>query len=423
VNGVLKSLRNRFRDESGQALVFVAVAMAVILGFAGLVVDVGQLHYAQSRLQAAADAAAVAGALEITYCGGTSNCSAMQAAAQKALVENGLAGSTLVTQCATGAGSGLTLIVNNGPCAAGSAANDPNYGNTNYVEAIVSESQPTFFVKALGIPSMKITARAEAAVGNFPFCIDTLGPSGTTFQVNGGTLTAACGILVNSTGSRAFVANGATITASIIDISGGDQITGSVSPTPITNAPSIPNPLSRVPTPTVGSCTYSTNYLVTGPATLNPGTYCGGITVNSGVATFNPGLYILEGAGLQVNGGGITGNNGVTFYFQTGSALFNGSYSINLVAPTTGTYAGILFFQNPSDASPATINGGPGSVFQGALDFPDAALQLNGGNVAAYTIVVSQSVQMNGGSFSIGNDYSSLPGGSPAKGVTAVLAE
>jgi hypothetical protein len=269
---------------------------------------------------------------------------------------------------------------------------------------------------------MKITARAEAAMGNFPFCVDTLGPSGTTLQVNGGTLTAACGILVNSTGSHALVANGGTITASAIDISGGDQISGaSVNPAPITNAPSLTNPLSWVPTPTVGSCT-STNLVVTSNATLNPGTYCGGITVNSGTATFNPGLYILEG-GLQVNGGGITGNNGVTFYFQAGSVVFNGSYSVNLVAPTTGTYAGILFFQNPSDASPATINGGPGSVFQGALDFPDAAVQLNGGNVAAYTIVVSQSVQMNGGSFSIGNDYSSLPAGSPAKGVTAVLAE
>jgi hypothetical protein len=153
-----------------------------------------------------------------------------------------------------------------------------------------------------------------------------------------------------------------------------------------------------------------------------PGNYCGGIILNSGAATFSPGLYTIGGSGLLVNGGSMTGN-GATFYFQAGSAVFNGASSINLVAPTTGTYAGILFFQNSSDTSAATINGGAGSVFQGALYFPHAAVQLNGGNVAAYTIVVSQSVQMNGSSFNIGNDYSSLPGGSPAKGVTAVLAE
>jgi Flp pilus assembly protein TadG len=424
VSGVLKSLRNGLRDESGQALLLVAVAMAVILGFAGLVVDVGQLHYTQSRLQAAADAAAVSGALEIAYCGGTSNCSEMQTAAQKALVENGFAGSTLVTQCATGAGSGLTLTINNGPCAAGSAANDPNYGNTSYVEALVSEPQPTYFIRVLGITSTMLSARAEATVGNFPFCVDTLGSSGTTFQSNGGTLTASCGILVNSTGSPAFQANGGTITASAIDISGGDQITGaSVSPTPTTHAPGLSNPLSWVPVPAVGSCTFSKAYSVNGGnVALNPGNYCGGIIVNSGVATFNPGFYTLGGSGLLVNGGSMSGN-GVTLYFQAGSATFNGSNNINLVAPTTGTYAGILFFQNPSDTSSATINGGTGSVFQGALYFPDATVQLNGGNVAAYTIVVSKSVQMNGSSFSIGNDYSSLPGGSPAKGVTAVLAE
>jgi Flp pilus assembly protein TadG len=424
VNGVFKRLRNIFRDDSGQALLFVAVGMAVILGFAGLVVDVGQLRYMQSRLQAAADAAAVSGALEIAYCGGTSNCSAMQIAAQKAVAENGLPGSTLVTQCASAPGIGLTLILNNGPCAAGSTANDPNYGNANYVEAVVSRPQSTYFIRLLGIPSTALTARAEATVGNFPFCVDTLGSSGTTFLNNGGTLTASCGILVNSTGSRAFVSNGGTVTASAIDISGGDQITGSsVSPAPTTNAPGLADPLSWVPEPTPGSCTYTSTYVVnTGNATLNPGNYCQGIIVNSGAATFSPGLYTLGGSGLLVNGGSITGSN-VTVYFQAGSAVFNGSYSIKLVAPTTGTYAGILFFQDPSDASPATINGGAGSVFQGALYFPDAAVQLNGGNVAAYTIVVSKSVQMNGSSFNIGNDYSSLPGGSPAKGVTAVLAE
>jgi hypothetical protein len=44
-----------------------------------------------------------------------------------------------------------------------------------------------------------------------PFCVDTLGSSGTTFQNNGRTLTTSRGILVNSTGSRPFVSNGGII--------------------------------------------------------------------------------------------------------------------------------------------------------------------------------------------------------------------
>jgi hypothetical protein len=92
--------------------------------------------------------------------------------------------------------------------------NDPNYGNANYVEAVVSEPQATFFVRVPGITSMKITARAEATVGNLPFCVDTLESSGTTFQNNGRTLITSCGILVLSTGSRPFVSNGGIIRAS-----------------------------------------------------------------------------------------------------------------------------------------------------------------------------------------------------------------
>ncbi|MBV8113407.1 MAG: hypothetical protein JO300_01610, partial [Silvibacterium sp.] len=106
-----------------------------------------------------------------------------------------------------------------------------------------------------------------------------------------------------------------------------------------------------------------------------------------------------------------------------GSALFNGTYNIDLVAPTTGNYAGILFYQSSSDSTAAVLNGASGSKFQGALYFPDAGVTLNGSNTAAYTIVVAQSALVNGTSFNIGSDYSSLPGGSPAKGGAAVLTE
>ncbi len=423
MKGSLARLRRGLRDESGQAAVLAAVGLTVILSFAGLAIDVGQLRYAQSKLQAAADASAIAGAMEISYCGGTADCSIMQTAAQQALVENRLTGSALLTQCASKGGSNLTLTVNNGPCVMGAA--DPNYGNTNYVEAVITEAQPTYFARVLAINSIKIAARAEAAMGNSPFCVDTLGTTGTTFGINGGCLTASCGIMVNSSGSPAFDSSGGTIKATAIDIHGGDKISGSVNPTPITNAATLPNPLSWVTAPKIGSCTFTSTFSVSsGSAAISPGTYCGGISINGGAVNFNSGTYIVEGSGLTVNGGTVTsGTDGVTFYFEAGSAQFNGSASVDLVAPTTGTYPGILFFQSSTDSTAATINGGAASVFQGALYFPDANVQLNGSNAAAYTIVVSESMQVNGGNFSLGNNYSSLPGGSPAKSVTSFLAQ
>jgi Putative Flp pilus-assembly TadE/G-like len=422
-------LRRGLRDESGQALVFVAVALSAIVGFAGLVIDVGQLRYAQAHLQAAADAAAMAGALEYSYCSNV-DCSAMQAAAQTALAENGLPGSTLQAQCPTTTGSGLTLTVNNGPCALGT--NDPNYHNPHYVEVVVSEAQPTYLARLLGINSTRITARAEATSGNSPFCVQILDPGGITFTDNGSaTLTASCGIIVDSSSSQAFIANGnTTINSTAIDIHGGELINGhpTLNPTPVTGVPELPDTLSWLNqyAPSAGSCTYSNEVVQSStPLTLNPGTYCGGLTINGNSnVTFSPGVYVMTG-NMIINGGDTVSGNGVTFYFSSGSLTMNGSSQANLIAPTTGTYAGILYFQNQSDSSEMILNGSTSSAFQGALYLPDANLTINGsGNTAAYTILDAYSLTMNGGvNFTIGNDYSSLPGGSPAKGVTAVLAE
>jgi Flp pilus assembly protein TadG len=426
-------IRNRipiriYRDESGQALVLVAVGMAAILSFAALAIDVGQLHYAQSKLQAAADAAAIAGALEISYCGGTKDCTAMQKAAQTALVENGFSGSTLYTQCAT-AGSGLTITVNNAPCALGSTTKDPEYGNPNYVEAVVTKSQPTYFAGILGIHSVKITTRAEATIGNDPFCVYLSGPTGDDLKINGSgiKLTASCGIMDNSTSNQALLVNGSgnTLSATTIDVAGNYTNNGSgnsISPTPVTGATTLTDPLSWVPTPTAGSCT---TYNGTA-STIGPGTYCSGLTINgSNTVTFSSGVYIVEGA-MTINGTNTVTGNGVTFYFTSGGSLtINGNNHVDLVAPTTGNYAGILFDQNASDTNTLTLNGDSTSVFQGAIYAPGAELLINGGgNVAAYTIIDTKSLLDNGTTpFNIGNDYSSLPGGSPAKSVTAVLAE
>jgi Putative Flp pilus-assembly TadE/G-like/von Willebrand factor type A domain len=53
------------RAESGQVIVLVAVALAVLLGMAALTIDVGFAYYAQRSLQASADAAALAAAQEL----------------------------------------------------------------------------------------------------------------------------------------------------------------------------------------------------------------------------------------------------------------------------------------------------------------------------------------------------------------------
>lgn len=61
-------MRNRMKivkNEDGQVLIMVAFLMVVLIGIAALVLDVGNLYLTKSKLQNAADAAALAGARDL----------------------------------------------------------------------------------------------------------------------------------------------------------------------------------------------------------------------------------------------------------------------------------------------------------------------------------------------------------------------
>jgi hypothetical protein len=55
-------LSSRIRSEDGQVIALVAICLVVLLGFAALAIDVGNAYFSQRKLQASADAAALAGA-------------------------------------------------------------------------------------------------------------------------------------------------------------------------------------------------------------------------------------------------------------------------------------------------------------------------------------------------------------------------
>jgi hypothetical protein len=86
--------------------------------------------------------------------------------------------------------------------------------------------------------------------------------------------------------------------------------------------------------------------------------YRGGIEITSsaGVVTLNPGIYVMEGGGLEVSGSLLQGT-GVMIY-NTDSATseyepirFLGSSTADLHAPTEGAYEDVLFYQDPESVS------------------------------------------------------------------------
>jgi hypothetical protein len=391
-------------QQSGQALVAAALGLVVLLGAAGLAIDMGYLRYQKRLQQSAADSAALAGAAQIKFGGIT-------AGAHEDSLLNGFADGV----------NNTTVTVHHPP------TTGPHAGNGNYVEVLVSVIQPTFFMKIFGVSSATVTARSVAHLGTGRNVIYSLGTGGPGIS-NTGTLDAAGGIIGNEN-----LSNTGTLNATSIGVVGTSS--GGTTPAAITDIVPAANPLSFLTPPgTGGGCQSGVvSDTVPGPTTLNPvplnpGHYCTGISITGGRnVTLNPGTYAVTGTGISFNGTGAVTGTGVLLYLSAagGAVSINtlpGSTRIlNLTAPTGGGRAGVLFYQNPGNTLPATINGTATSEFQGAFYFPNAALSLNNiGSGAAYTIAVAKSLALSG-TTPFPGDYTSLPGGSPIK--DAVLVE
>jgi Flp pilus assembly protein TadG len=403
------------RKQAGQALIFAVLALGILLmGFAGLGIDMGVMRYEKRLLQTAADAAAIAAANNLNYGGVT-------AAAQNAAKENGFtAATTNIGEACPSTVSNVTLTVNNGPLSG------PHSGNSSYVEVCVAMSQPTFFMRLLRVNNETISARAVAtnvSGGPGSGCLYLLGNTGTDLALNGNDQIQAptCGIVDDS--SMTINGNN-TVKAGSIGVAGSYTSNGnsSVSPAPVTGIPPAADPLAYLPTPSGGACVPNPNLNGNGTAVLNQGNYCSGITINGNInVTFTSGTYIL-GNNFTSNGNGTLSGSGVTFYIQSGTVTLNGNNTLTFSAPTTGAYAGILFWQAASDSNVATLNGNNASKLEGILYFPGAQLNMNGNNaLATYTVIVASSLRMNGNNtVTLSADTSGLTDGSPIKNTVLV---
>ena len=454
-------------DERGSILVTTALCMVMFISILGLAIDFGHFLFVKRNLQGAVDAAALAAALEARTCNGTAVCTAMQSAAQGALQENGIAADTVLTNCSTGAATGTTLILNNPPCAISS---DPNKGKATYAEAILSQPVQTYFASLVGLKTVTVKARAEAAHGLGGPCIYALNPTGPAFTILAGVLVKSrCPIVDESKSASALTCVvGAFLYAPRISVSGGSEgllCLATSTPQTYQPTPTPADPLAYLPAPSTANdaCGTSTsspysgsssavNIVLGGNVTFNPGVYCGGISITAALASnikFNPGTYVLkDGPGLLgVTSGGlnitlnlltsITGT-GVTFY-NAGShgslmvvePVSGGSYlslsNVSLSAPTSGTYSGILFFQAHGITSTGVFvaNLINSSKLEGAIYLPDGDVSYGVSAISsAYNILVAKDIHLNVAVGSVfGDDYSGLAEGSPLNGNNVALVQ
>jgi hypothetical protein len=284
--------------------------------------------------------------------------------------------------------------------------------------AFVVTGSHTYGVAATVTVTVTITdVGGKLATTNFTMTVQpslfVLNPTAAgALTVTGTTgLNVAGAIVVDSTSTSAFSAKGnSQITASTIQVVGGASISGGalVSPAPTTGVTSIPDPLSGLSAPPAGT-NQGAKIFSSGSATLGPGTYSQiSVSGNGTSLVLSPGIYILTGGGFSVtNAASVTGmgvvmynagsnfpNSGGTF----GAISLSSSGTINLSAPTTGPYAGVLIFQSRDNARTISLSASSAVGLSGTIYAPAALLSLAGSSTFSDPAIVNLlTVNGNGG--------------------------
>src|SRR5208337_2344021 len=218
-------------------------------------------------------------------------------------------------------------------------------------------------------------------------------------------------VYVDSSSSSALSASSnAQVTAAAIDVHGGVNKSGNATfnPAPTTGVAVLADPLKWLPSPSTTGVKNYGSFTLSGSssATIQQGISSQISVSGTGTLTMSSGVYIIEGGGFTVSGtGSIIGSGVMIFnagskYPSTGgtygSIALGGSETYSLSPATSGTYAGIVFFQ-PSDNKQALTVSANASGITGTIYAPAAQLtESNNANLKVAMVVDLLSITGNG---------------------------
>jgi Flp pilus assembly protein TadG len=415
-----------WRDRRGAVAVAVAILLPILIGFAGLGVEVGLWFRVQRQNQAAADAAAISAALEyaaqIEQPGITTNPTAAAATTANYNLFSTTPPNTLTLSPCYGYTNGSS-----------SCNTSTSNGSLNAVQVVLTQPLNTTFanvVTAVWGPSVSAVNITTTAIAEFPTagtaCLLALDPTAANaVLVDSGTLprlpNSNCWVASNSSSASALNCNSCTI-AGPTTVVGGYAVSnnGRLNGSPNrTYASAMADPyeatlthtfLTRMPT---SNCNVNpTNNFLSANCIIP-----GGETF-SGTITLLPGTYWVTDGSLTLTGrltcaGCSPGGSGVTIIFTTtqGSAGRIGtlqvppgqSLMINLNAPGAGTYAGLLMVQDTVPGatylSPIGTIGNAGSTLSGLIYFPSTSLSFAGNiqtDASNCLVTVARSLSVTG---------------------------
>jgi hypothetical protein len=385
-----KTVRRFCRGAQANVAVVFALSLPLVIGGAGLGVETSYWYYKDLVLQAAADAAAYAGAIEKRS--GSSN-DVVTTVATASASDNGF-------------DSSIGTIVVHSPPTSGA------FAGGQAVEVILTQPVERFFTRIFNNAPVEEYARAVANYeSSGSACIlglDPSVPSAVLFSGNTNLTVTGCNVMANSISGTAIKSQGsATAHVNCFISGGGVSLTSGTTqsdPTcPVLHAAAVGDPYSLLPVPTntnASQTTGSSNYNAVKRV------YTAGLTLKNTIDV-QPGTYLISGGDLTVNANAsitcslCTGGAGVTFYLSGSSRVsMNGNATVQLAAPTTGTYSGILFFgdRNNSGTSVNKFNGTASSKLTGDIYFKSQAVQYLGNfsGLDGCTRIIANTIEWSG---------------------------
>jgi len=365
LHAIYKHLRALRRDRRGHIALVTAIAAPVIVVGGGIGAETGLWYYKHHTAQISVDLAAYAGAV-----------------AARARAEP-----DAVIEAATDEAIRHGYDPARGPIAVNTPPLSGPNQNERSVEVIVTQAYPRLLSRILSTDDIRFTVRAVARYEQpGPACVLSLDPAGhmpLLFTGSSDVTLTNCDLMSNSIADEALGVTGSgNVITSCANSVGGMTVSASLVMTecnePRMNLPPALDPLAHLEKPVIGGCTNIPGG--GGAKTITPGRYCNGMNLNGDI-TMEPGVYIVDGGTFRTNGNSTVFGEGVTI-FLTGDAeiRMNGNADINLSAPESGPYAGVLFWGDDANHPETEIlfNGTAASALTGALYFPSQTIEMRG---------------------------------------------
>ena len=384
--------RKRFwTDRRGSIAVIAAFAVSLLVGMAGIAVDLSRMMLTKANLQNIADHLALAGAREMQL--RQRDVTALQAyledRAREAVAETGLH-------------AHVTATID--PQERSVRINFEGHPETLLVQ---------YFQRAGA--AIAVEAIAMSVGGEYPLCLVTLDNSAQhSMQFSARTRVDAtgCAFYANSRHSRAVQIQGnATLEASLLCSAGGIATTGAFVSRAHreTDCPPIADPLRDRTLPRPGPCLLEGRTRISDRRILDPGTYCGAIDLRPGAdVELRPGTYIFAGS-LRIHDGARLSGDGVHLHFHglgpDHNIVFNvhREAHISLTAPRHGSMAGLLMTGRESGASGQRYYFGSAHapLLTGTIYLPNGHFFVGSGVTIAdrspFTIIVARSFTLQQG--------------------------